>query len=70
MRCTECSLVSAAFVVCVSGSDGGECFGCEVVHASTGCVYVRQVGCTCADHHHGLCPALPRYLHTQSHSVL
>ena len=52
--------------VCDSGSDGGERAGREVVDASSGCVYIRQVGRTCTYHHHWLCPALSRYVYTHS----
>lgn len=60
-HCTEDTVVSGVFV-CISGSDGSERCGREMVNASTGCVYVRQVGSSCAYHHYRLCPALYRYV--------
>jgi len=62
-HCTEDTVVSGVFV-CISGSDGSERCGREMVNASTGCVYVRQVGSSCAYHHYRLCPALYRYVYT------
>lgn len=49
-------------VVCVSYSDGGERAGCEMVHASSGRVYIRQVGRSGAYHHYRLCPAVSGYV--------
>ena len=61
-----CALLNAFLVsrvfVCVSGFDGGERAGCEMVHASSGRVYIRQVGRSGAYHHYRLCPAVSGYV--------
>ena len=50
------------FVLLSSDTDDGERAGCEVVNASSGRVYIRQVSRSYHDHYHRICTTLSRYV--------
>ena len=48
------------FVVVFSHLDGGELYGCEMGHQSTGRLHLRQGPCLGPHHHHRICTARAR----------